>query len=575
MPHEQRTRFTVHQRGIRRAAALFAAAILSLHMVNGSAWASSVLATVAGGGSAGAPGFGGDGGPATAAQFANPSGVAVDGVGNVFVADTANQRIRRIDAAAGTITTVAGGAANGAPGLGGDRGPATAARLNSPAGVAVDASGNVFIADTANNRIRRIDAATGTITTVAGGAAKGAPGFGGDGGAATGAQLNSPSGVAVDGKGGILIADTANNRIRRIDATTGTITTLAGGVADGAPGFGGDGGAPMSAQLNGPAGVAVDTAGTVSIADTANQRIRLIDAATGTIRTVAGEADAPPAPVPPTQPVRVQGPLGVAVDRSGAIFVANSPRNRIDKVVADPATPAGGVAGPPAQPADPSSLCHLVENGDTTPISTSSSWMTRTVSLTTPTAAPGQQLGVQGTGFASGQQLTVTLCSVPTVLGSVTADPLGSYRTSVKIPANVAPGAHHLVLSDASGNAAVALRVQAARGGGTGADSGDNLANDPMANDPSVNDPSVNDPSLNDPSLNDPAFNDPSLDDPLGNGGVSIGNPGLGTAGADGTDSSGMPITGGEFLPLLLLGGASLKLGGALVLAGRKRSPAR
>jgi len=171
MPHEQRTRFTVRQHRTRSMAALFAAAILSLHMVNGSAWASSVLTTVAGGGGAGAPGFGGDGGSAGAAQLANPSGVAVDGAGNVFVADTANHRIRRIDAATGTITTVGGGAATGAPGFGGDGGAATTARLNSPSGVAVDGTGGILIADTANNRIRRIDAATGTISTVAGGAA--------------------------------------------------------------------------------------------------------------------------------------------------------------------------------------------------------------------------------------------------------------------------------------------------------------------------------------------------------------------------------------------------------------------
>ncbi|MDQ6796836.1 MAG: hypothetical protein M3011_02215 [Actinomycetota bacterium] len=568
MPHEQRTFFILRQHGTRRAAALFAAAILSLLMVGASASASSVLTSVAGGGGAGVAGFGGDGGPATAAQLATPSGVAVDGKGNVVVADTANQRIRRIDAATGTIATVAGGAADGAPGFGGDGGQATAARLNGPAGVAIDASANVVIADTANNRIRRIDAASGVITTVAGGAANGAPGFGGDGGAATRAQLNSPSGVAVDGSGGILIADSANNRIRRIDAATGIIATVAGGAANGAPGFGGDGGPPVSAQLNGPAGVAVDGTGNVSIADTANNRVRRIDAATATIATLAGPTgdSAPPlGHLTATQSVPALGPLGVAVDHSGATFVANSPRNRIDKLVAgtDTAAPDDGVTTSPAQPTDPSSLCQLVE-GEGTATSTSPSWMTRTVSVTTPTAEPGQQLGVEGSGFASGQQLTVTLCSVPTVLGSVTADPLGSYRTSVKIPADVAPGAHHLVLSDPSGTAAVALRVQAARGGGTGVGGG---TGDPVANDPAV------DPLANDPSLNNPSLNDPSTSDPLGDGSVSIDNPG--TVGADGTDPSGMPTTGGEFLPLLLLGGASLKLGGLMVLAGRKRLPTR
>ncbi len=640
MAHQRFSHLDLRRHGISRPAALAVVAVLSLNMIHASAWASSALTTVAGGGSAGAPGFGGDGGPATAAQLNSPSSVAVDSTGNVFVADTANHRIRRIDVATGIITTVAGGAKDGGPGFAGDGGKAGAAQLNSPAGVAVDSTGsvfvsdsanqrvrridsasgiittvaggakdgapgfagdggkatkaqlsnptglavdgaaNVFVADTGNQRIRRIDAATGVITTVAGGAAKGAPGFAGDGGPAGRAQLSGPSGVAIDGAGNLLIADTANQRVRRIDAQSGILTTIAGGAADGAPGFGGDGGPATAAQLDSPAGVAVDGGGNVTIADTANQRVRRLDAQSGILTTLAGGADSvatgtkgdpatPPGLVAPG-PLVARGPLGVAVDRSGAALIANSPRNRIDRAVADTApTPPNGVA-PPAQPTDPASLCRLVEEGAATPTSTSPSWMTRSVSVSTSTATPGQQLGVQGNGFGSGQQLTVTLCSVPTMLGSVTADTAGSYRTDVKIPTDAAPGAHHLVLSDVSGNAAVALRVVLPSRGGAGLDGGagtDQGLSDTGAT--GTGDPSQDSP---DPDLTDPTTGDQFGADP---GGVSIASPDTGSVNTGATDANGMPITGGEFSSLLFMAGASLKVGGALVLAGRKRSPRR
>ncbi len=642
MANEKTTPSDHRRHGIWRPAALAAVAVLSLNMIHASAWASPVLTTVAGGGNAGAPGFGGDGGKAiaaqlnspagvavdgagnvfvadtvnqrirridaagvittiaggakdgapgfagdgekaTAAQLNRPSGVAVDGAGNVFVADTVNQRVRRIDAAAGVVTTIAGGAKDGAAGFSGDGGRAIKAQLNSPSGVAVDGAGNVFVADTANQRVRRIDAATGVINTVAGGAAKSAPGFGGDGGPGNRAQLSGPSGVAVDGAGNILIADTGNQRVRRIENATGVLTTIAGGAADGAPGFGGDGGPATAAQLKGPAGVAVDGGGNVIIADTANQRVRRIDAPSGTITTLAGgpepvlagptgdPATPPPSVVPPG-PLVARGPLGVAVDRSGAVLIANSPRNRIDKsaaVVTPP--PPDGAAVPPAQPADPASLCRLVEEGAGPSISTTPAWMTRSVSVSTPTATPGQELGVQGNGFGSGQELKVTLCSVPTVLGSVVADPGGTYRTSVKIPADAAPGAHHLVLSDASGNAAVALRVVLPSRGGTGFDGG-------AGADQGLSDTGAT--GLDDPSQDSTDTSDLSAADQFGAdpGGVSIGSPDIGSINTDGTgatDANGMPITGGEFTSMIFLAGASLKVGGALVLAGRKRTPRR
>jgi len=265
-------------------------------------------------------GFSGDSGPATSAQLNYPSGVAVDGAGNLFIADLDNNRIRKADPA-GTITTVAG---TGWRGFGGDSGPATSAQLNDPVGVAADTAGNLFIADTGNNRIRMVDTA-GTITTVAG---TGTAGFSGDSGPATNAQLSGPSGVAVDGAGNLFIADTTNQRIRTVDAT-GTITTVAG---TGNSGFSGDGRPAISAQLADPVGVAVDPAGHLFIADTGNNRIRKVQAA-GTITTVAGTgAGGFSGDGGRAKRAQLSGPSGVAMDPAGNLFIADVGNNRIRTV---------------------------------------------------------------------------------------------------------------------------------------------------------------------------------------------------------------------------------------------------
>ena len=266
------------------------------------------ITTIAGYGYPGyGSGFLGDGGPATSAPLDGPSGVAVDATGNLFIADS--QRIRRVDSI-GTITTLAG---SGDPGFGGDGGPATDAQLNGPSGVAVDVTGNLYIADSANQRIRSVDPA-GTITTVAG---NGTSGFSGDGGRAIGAQINGPIDVAADASGNLFIADQHNNRVRKVD-TAGTITTLAGN--GGCCSFGGDGGPATGAQLSNPSRVAVDASGNLFIVDSGNRRIRKVDPA-GTITTFVGSLTS----------VWLT-PSGVAVDASGNLFIADSYDNRIHKV---------------------------------------------------------------------------------------------------------------------------------------------------------------------------------------------------------------------------------------------------
>ena len=283
--------------------------------------ATGVITTVAG---TGISGFSGDGGPATDAQLNEPFGVAVDASGDLFIADTSNDRVRRVDAATGVITTVVG---TGISGFSGDGGPTTDAQLNEPFGVAVDASGDLFIADTSNDRVRRVDAATGVITTVAG---TGISGFSGDGGPATDAQLNEPFGVAVDASGDLFIADTSNDRVRRVDAATGVITTVAG---TGISGFSGDGGQATDAQLNDPSGVAVDASGNLFIADTSNDRVRRVDSATGVITSVAGtgisgfSGDGGPA-----TDAQLNEPFGVAVDASGNLFIADTSNDRVRRV---------------------------------------------------------------------------------------------------------------------------------------------------------------------------------------------------------------------------------------------------
>jgi uncharacterized protein (TIGR03437 family) len=236
---------------------------------------SGTLTTIAGSGSINNNGFSGDGSQAAAAGLAYPRGVAVDATGTVFIADSGNYRVRAVTTN-GIINTVAG---NGSYGFSGDGGAATGAQLSSPQDVTIDAAGNVFIADTDNHRVRKISP-SGIITTVAG---NGTPGFSGDGGPAASAELRLPKAVALDNAGNLFIADTYNHRVRKI-SPGGIITTVAG---NGTPGFSGDGGPATNAELSQPSSVAVDDAETLFISDTGNYRVRKVSLFGGTISTIA------------------------------------------------------------------------------------------------------------------------------------------------------------------------------------------------------------------------------------------------------------------------------------------------
>lgn len=268
----------------------------------------------------GVKGFSGDGGPALLASLNDPFGLAVDSAGNVYISDSENSRIRKVDASTGVITTIAG---TGSFGYSGDGGPATSARLARPYGLALDVNGNLYVADSSNNVIRRIGG-DGVITTVAG---NNRGSFAGDGGAATAASLSGPYGVGFDAAGAMYIADRGNNRIRRV-AVDGTISTWMG---NGTASFSGDGGPAARAQISEPFAIVFDSAGNAYVAESGNRRVRKVAPNGGTVTTIAGNgvlspiADGGPA----TTPMAVSG---VAVDAVGNVFITDGQNHRVRKI---------------------------------------------------------------------------------------------------------------------------------------------------------------------------------------------------------------------------------------------------
>ena len=330
----------------------------------------------------GKKGFAGDGGPAGAALLNGPFDIAFDAAGNMYFSDTFNNRIRRVDARSGTIGTIAG---NGDKGYAGDGGPATAAALAEPYGVVVDRAGNVYTADRLNSRVRRIDAASGEITTVAG---TGEAGHSGDGGPAARAGLAEPNGLAFDtDERHLYIADVADHRVRIVDMSTGVIATFAGTGAgehsgDGGPaaeasvfgaravklaadgtvyilerqgsslravdpatgiirtiagtgarGFGGDGGPALAAVFDAPKEMALDRDGSIIIVDTENHAIRRIDRATGLVTTIVGGHKGSDGDGGPATAAGLDRPHGAVVGPDGAIYIGDTNNHRIRKVV--------------------------------------------------------------------------------------------------------------------------------------------------------------------------------------------------------------------------------------------------
>jgi uncharacterized protein (TIGR03437 family) len=407
------------------------------------------ITTVAGDGVAG---FSGDGGPATSASLHNPRGLAVDAAGNLYIADVGNDRIRKVSG--GIITTVAG---NGSGGFTGD-GPATQEGLN-PYSIAFDAAGNLYIADSDNNRIRRVSG--GTMTTVAG---KGGSGFSGDGGPATGASLASPDGIALDAAGNLYIADSGNNRIREVSG--GTINTVAG---SGVAGFSGDLGPALSAELNDPLAVAIDASGNLLIADYNNNCIRRVSG--GTISTVAG-----------SRAVGFSGdgelatradfssPSDVKLDGSGNLYIADTLNYRVREVLNSlpsySAAPlsltfsanAGGSL-PPAQGISFSANVHGL--GFMT--STSATWLRVTPSSgVMPTSL---QVIADPTNLAAGTYPGTITISAPDAATPSTAIAV-SFTVQPVTPPQLSVGSQNLRFTALQGSAAQNGQLQVSNAGG-------------------------------------------------------------------------------------------------------------
>ena len=321
-------------------------------------------------------GYSGDGGAATGALLSEPFMCAFDAQGNLYVAEAMNHCVRRVDKDTGVITTVAG---NGTEGYSGDGGPATEARMNQPYSLQVDSNGHIYIVDRLNAAVRRVDAASGVISTVAG---TGQPGYSGDGWPGTQAQLREPNDCFLDGRGGLLIADIQDQRVRRLDLRTGIITTFAGNgekvrAGDGGPaidasilgaravcmdskgntyiceregngvrivdangimstfagtgvgGYGGDGGPALAATWGAPKAVRCDRDDNLLVVDTENHAIRKIDAATGIVTTVAGGRRGGEGDGFTATEAGLDRPHGCDVDQRGNIFIADSNNHRV------------------------------------------------------------------------------------------------------------------------------------------------------------------------------------------------------------------------------------------------------
>jgi len=385
----------------------------------------------------GVAGYTGDGVKAIDSELASPCGVAVDSAGNVYIADTLNNVIRKVATGTGIITTVAG--TPGASGYGGDGSGALSATLMKPSSVVFDSAGNMYIADSGDNVIRKVTASTGNISTYAGDF--NTPGYTGDGGPATkvGVGLNNPVAVALDAAGNLYIADSQNSVIRKVTAASGIITTIAG---KGTPGFSGDGGRAVFAQLSHPRGVAVDAAGNVYIADTFNSRIRVV-APNGTINTVAGtgvlgySGDGGLATA-----AQLNFPDGLSFDSAGNLYIADNGNN----VIREYAPPSASGGSLPA-----------INSGGV--ISASSFGAFSAI-------APGSWIEIYGSNLANtttNWNNFFTGANAPTALGNTTVtigglsafiDYVSPGQVNAQVPSGVGSGAQQLVVATGAGQTA-------------------------------------------------------------------------------------------------------------------------
>ena len=339
-----------------------------------------IISTIAG---SGINGFAGENVSALYAAFSNVMGIALDASGNLYIADSSNQRIRKIGLN-GYVTTFAGNGGSGS--FSGDGGPATAAALNTPTSLVFDPAGNLYFADSSNQRIRRIDT-NGIITTIAG---NGREGFSGDGGFATNATMDFPLGLARDAAGNLYFADGNNNRIRKI-STGGIISTF---VGNGSARYAGDGGLAAIASINIPSDVAIDGAGNMYVADSGNNRVRKVDP-TGIITTITGTGtDGFSGDGGPAAQAMLSFPWGVLTDAAGAVYIADRVNSRIRKI-------AAVVTGPPVTPA----LTGTAVNGAT---------FVKNVAI-----APGAIVTIFGSNLADGVAIAGG-APYPTVLGTTT-----------------------------------------------------------------------------------------------------------------------------------------------------------
>lgn len=289
----------------------------------------------------GTQGYSGDGGAARQAQMDQPFHCSKDRQGNLYVADTFNHCIRQVDVRSGAIRTVAG---NGKKGYSGDGGPATEATLNEPYGVLPDRDGNLFIVDRLNQVIRRVDAKTQVITTYAG---TGQKAYVGDGGPATSAAMMEPNALDISPAGDLYIADVRDNRIRRVDRRTGVISTVTG---TGKREWSGDGGPAAQASINGCRGVAFDRAGNMYVLEREGHKVRRVDAKTGIIETVAGTGEKGyTGDGGPARTATFNGPKWIHVGADGHIYVVDTENHcvrRIHSTSGTIETVAGGRKGP-------------------------------------------------------------------------------------------------------------------------------------------------------------------------------------------------------------------------------------